>query len=92
MSTLIQTRTARELTPPVEPLLTTQELAALLNVKASWVLDQWQEGKLPGFRLGEIRGPVRFRRQEILTWLESRRRGPLPEMRDGDPEGFDATR
>jgi excisionase family DNA binding protein len=82
----LQTRAGRaDLTPPEESLLTTQEVAALLNVKASWVLDQWQAGKLPGFRLGVTGGPVRFRRHEILTWLESRRRGPLPQaMKEHD--------
>jgi excisionase family DNA binding protein len=63
-----------------EALLTVQEVARLLNVKASWVLDRWQAGELPGFRLGLQRGPVRFRQSEIVKWLEYRRRGPVPVM------------
>jgi excisionase family DNA binding protein len=63
-----------------EALLTVHQVARLLNVKASWVLDRWQAGELPGFRLGLHRGPVRFRKSEIAAWLEYRRRGPVLVM------------
>ena len=59
-----------------EPLLTAREVAAMLGATHDWVLDQWQAGNLPGFRLtGRM---VRFRASEIASWLESRRRGPRP--------------
>jgi excisionase family DNA binding protein len=58
-------------------LLTARELAELLGMSASWVLDEWEAGRLPGFKLGDGRAaPVRFRLAEVEGWLETRRRGP----------------
>ncbi|HST26574.1 MAG TPA: helix-turn-helix domain-containing protein [Gaiellaceae bacterium] len=57
-----------------EPLLTARELADVLNLSASTVLDWFEAGRLPGFKLGRA---VRFRESEILAWLEARRVGPL---------------
>jgi excisionase family DNA binding protein len=55
----------------VEQLLTAREVAGLLGLSTSTVLDWWEAGKLPGFRLnGRV---VRFRRDEILAWLEAQR-------------------
>jgi excisionase family DNA binding protein len=56
----------------IEPFLTTRELGALLGFSTSWVQDQFEAGKLPGFRLG---GRLRFRESEVLAWLEEKR-GP----------------
>lgn len=62
-----------------EPLLKAREVAELLGVSADWVLDKWQAGELPGFRLGDRPpAPVRFRLSEVEAWLEARRRGPAP--------------
>jgi excisionase family DNA binding protein len=54
----------------IEPLLTARELAALLGVSASTVLDWFETGRLPGFKLGRA---VRFRETEIGAWLEEHR-------------------
>ena len=43
------------------------------------VLDRWEAGELPGFRLfGRKGGPVRFRLSEVEAALEEWRRGPDP--------------
>lgn len=62
-----------------ERLLTARELGELLGLSSATVLDWWEAGKLPGFRLGGgSRGPVRFRRSEIEGQLETWRSGPAP--------------
>lgn len=60
-----------------EGLITAREVAQMLGVSASTVLDHWEAGDLPGFRLfpkqntrGRATGPVRFRRSEIETLIE----------------------
>lgn len=61
----------------MERLLTARELAELLGMSADWILDRWQAGELPGFRLGGVKGgPVRFRVSEIEARLEEWREGP----------------
>ena len=68
-------------------LLTAAELAEYLGLSAATVLDRWQAGDLPGFRLfGEKGGPVRFRRSEIEAVLETWRRGPIPSTGIGPRE------
>lgn len=62
-----------------ERLLNARQLADLLGITADWVLDQWENGNLPGFKLGDKpQSPVRFRESEVAGWLETRRRGPAP--------------
>ncbi|MGZ4335132.1 MAG: helix-turn-helix transcriptional regulator [Gaiellaceae bacterium] len=65
-----------------ERLLTARELAEFLGVSSSTILDHWEAGELPGFRLfrgvdtrGRPTGAVRFRLSEVLTWLEGCREG-----------------
>jgi excisionase family DNA binding protein len=64
-----------------ERLLKTRELAQLLGIEMSTVLDHFERGDIPGFRLyGRKGGPVRFRESEIKAWLDERCRvGTLPE-------------
>lgn len=64
----------------IEPLLNARELAALLGLSQDTVLDWWEAGRLPGFRLnagtdkiGRPTGALRFRESEILEWLEAQR-------------------
>jgi excisionase family DNA binding protein len=57
-------------------LLRAREVADLLDLSPSTVLDWFEDGRLPGFKLGRA---VRFRESEILEWLEARRRGPALE-------------
>jgi excisionase family DNA binding protein len=55
-----------------EWLLTAAELGELLSLSPSTVLDRWQAGDLPGYRLFGCKGrPVRFRLSEIEAALES---------------------
>lgn len=61
-----------------ERLLTARELAELLGLSPATVLDRFERGDLPGFRLfGRKGGPVRFRASEVQAMLEGWRVGPL---------------
>ena len=60
-----------------ERLLRAREVAELLDVSPATVLDWWQDGRIPGFRVAGR--AVRFRETEIMAWLESGRRGPAVE-------------
>jgi predicted DNA-binding transcriptional regulator AlpA len=58
-------------------LLTAAELGELLGLSTSTILDRFEAGDLPGFRLfpktdrrGRPTGPVRFRLAEILEALD----------------------
>jgi excisionase family DNA binding protein len=67
-----------------ERLLTAAELAELLRLSPATVLDRWERGDLPGYRLfGRKGGPVRFRLSEIEAALESWRVGAKPCARAG---------
>jgi excisionase family DNA binding protein len=62
-----------------EPLLSARQLAEWLGLSPGTVLDWWEDGRLPGFRLGGRKGgPVRFRRSEVEAVLEGWRCGPTP--------------
>ncbi len=53
-----------------ERLLTAHELGQLLGLTQGTILDRWERGDLPGFRLfGRKGGPVRFRLSEIEATL-----------------------
>jgi predicted DNA-binding transcriptional regulator AlpA len=41
------------------------------------VLDWFEAGRLPGFKLGRA---VRFPESEVLDWLEAQRVGPPPRL------------
>ncbi len=58
-----------------ERLLTARELADLLGLSPATVLDWFEAGRLPGFKLGGR--AVRFRPSEVERWLEQQRRGPV---------------
>jgi excisionase family DNA binding protein len=52
-------------------LLTARELAEYLGLSAATVLDRFERGDLPGFRLfGRKGGPVRFSLAEVEAALE----------------------
>jgi excisionase family DNA binding protein len=63
-----------------ERLLTARELGELLGLSTGTVLDRFERGDLPGFRLygGKVGAPVRFRWSEVEGWLEAGRLGPAP--------------
>lgn len=56
----------------LERLLTARELAELLGFQAGTVVDWFERGELPGYRIG---GRLRFRESDVIEWLEQRRRG-----------------
>ena len=61
----------------IEPLVTAGEVAETLGFSKDWVLDKWEAGELPGFRIGARKGsPVRFRLSEIEAWLDDKKEGP----------------
>jgi predicted DNA-binding transcriptional regulator AlpA len=69
----------------IERMLNSRELGELLALSASTVIDRFEAGDLPGFRLfggtdklGRPTGPVRFRESEILATVEGWRVGPKP--------------
>ena len=70
-----------------ERLLTARELAEVLGLSTSTVLDRFETGHLPGFRLfGKKGGPVRFRLSEIEVALEGWRvNGRAPEEKRQPP-------
>jgi excisionase family DNA binding protein len=55
-------------------LLRAREVAELLGLSPSTVLDWFESGRLPGFKLSSR--AVRFRESEVLAWLEDRRATP----------------
>jgi predicted DNA-binding transcriptional regulator AlpA len=58
-------------------LLTARELGEILGLSNATVLDRFERGDLPGFRLfGKKGGPVRFRLSEVEQVLEGWRVGP----------------
>lgn len=57
-----------------EPLLTARQLAEVLGLSASTILDWFEADRIPGFKLGGR--VVRFRLSEVEAWLEEQRRGP----------------
>ena len=59
-----------------ERLLTARELAEQLGFKADTIVDWFERGEIPGFRIG---GRLRFRVSEVEAWLEERR-GPAPTL------------
>lgn len=56
-----------------ERLLTAAELGERLALSTATVLDWFEAGRLPGFKLGRV---VRFREEEVLEWVEAQRVGP----------------
>jgi excisionase family DNA binding protein len=48
-------------------LLTARELADVIGLSPGTVLDWWQAGRIPGFKLGGR--VVRFSEREIAAWL-----------------------
>jgi predicted DNA-binding transcriptional regulator AlpA len=64
----------------LESLLTARQIAGLLGLSTDTVLDRFEAGDLPGFRLfavtdylGRQKGDVRFRLAEITAWIDGKR-------------------
>ena len=56
-----------------ERLLTARQLAEILGFAPGTIVDWAEAGKVPSYRIG---GRLRFRADEVETWLEEHRRGP----------------
>jgi hypothetical protein len=57
-------------------LLKARDVADMLGLEVGTVLDHFEAGDIPGFRLwGKKGGPVRFRLGEVLEVLETWRTG-----------------
>jgi excisionase family DNA binding protein len=59
-----------------ERMVTAAQLAETLGLATGTVLDWFEAGLLPGFKLNGR--SVRFRVTEVEAWLEEQRRGPAP--------------
>jgi excisionase family DNA binding protein len=53
-------------------LLEAEDVATYLGVRTDWVYREVRAGRLPHIRLGRA---VRFRRESIEAWIDSRERG-----------------
>lgn len=51
-------------------LLTARELGEHLGFKAGTIVDWYEAGEIPGFKIG---GRLRFRLSEVEAWLEQHR-------------------
>lgn len=78
--------TREGVTPPSTPssrsagtrLLEAEDVADYLGVRTDWVYREVRAGRLPHIRLGRA---VRFRRESIEAWIESRERGASARRR-----------
>ena len=72
--------------PAVIPMLTTSEVAVILNVHINTVRRWSNQGTLKSFQLGP-RGDRRFRREDIDTFLASHQTGSNEPGTHGEPHG-----
>jgi len=54
--------------PGIDPLLTADEVAALLQVTKAWVYAETRAKRIPHVPLGRY---VRYRRSAVLQWLDA---------------------
>jgi len=64
------TKSKEQTSPPDETLMTTTELMAYLNLSRTKIWTMIQNEGLPAFKFG---GDYRFRKSEILKWMEQYR-------------------
>jgi excisionase family DNA binding protein len=67
-------------------LMTIGEVAAMIHVRTSWIYARTAPGslareRLPYLKLGKL---LRFKRSEVLVWLEGQRSGVEPSGRQPD--------
>ncbi len=58
-------------------LLEAEQVAEILEVKASWVYKEARAGRFPCVHVGRY---VRFRRESVIAWVESKERGSITGM------------
>ena len=54
-----------------DEILTIKDVAALLKIGDKTAYSMAQDGELPGFK---VRGQWRFRRTDLLAWIEDQKR------------------
>jgi excisionase family DNA binding protein len=59
-------------------LLEVEDVANILGMRTDWVYREVRAGRLPHIRLGRA---VRFRRESIEAWIQSRERGASARRR-----------
>lgn len=59
-------------------LLEVEDVATFLGMRTDWVYREVRAGRLPHIRLGRA---VRFRRESIEAWIQSRERGASARRR-----------
>lgn len=62
----------------VDPLLTADEVAALLRVTKAWVYAETRAKRIPHVPLGRY---VRYRRSAVLQWISALERGSGRDVR-----------
>jgi len=84
---------ATERRVPEPELLTTAQVLALLQIGRTKLWELVRRGDLPAYRIGDGRtAPLRFRRTEVLRWLDHHRVtrpepvGALEPAADATPE------
>ena len=68
--------------PVLEPLLKVEQVAEALGFKPSTIRAYCETGKMPHVRIG---GHLRFRRVDVLEWIEQHARKPLSRSRSRRP-------
>jgi len=64
-------------------LLTADDVAELLNMPVTWVRRATRENQVPHLKLGTYR---RYRREDVLAWMESLEAGGGPSWRKYRPQ------
>lgn len=59
---------------PPDEILTIKEVAAMLKIGDKTAYSMAQDRELPGFK---VRGQWRFRRADLLAWIEDQKRAAL---------------
>jgi excisionase family DNA binding protein len=67
---------------PIDPLLTIDEVCMLLKLEPQTIYQLTYRGRIPHFK---IANRLRFRRSEIVEWIEKHKvaKGPEEDLRQG---------
>lgn len=68
------------MTEPDPLFLTSREAACLLRIGRTKLWELTRDGEVPAYRVGSGRtSPLRYKRAELIRWLERQRVDPSPE-------------
>src|SRR5687767_5716614 len=79
---VLHTASGRSSGNVTERLVTARELGELLSLAPGTILDQWEAGKLPGYKIGRA---VRFDPDEILTLTRREAAATSPSLDHARP-------